>query len=44
MSAPRALTVLVTGSDAPGFPSIVGSLRRSPRYDLTIIATDWTEN
>lgn len=44
MSAPRELTVLVTGSDAPGFPSIVRALRLSTRYNLRIVATDWKEN
>ncbi len=44
MSVPRELTVLVTGSDAPGFSSIVRSLRLSDKYRLKIVGTDWKEN
>lgn len=44
MKSPVELTVLVTGSDAPGFASIVRSLRLSKRYRLRIVATDWRDN
>lgn len=39
----KKLTVLVTGSDAPGFSSIVRSLMAS-KYSLRLIATDWKDN
>jgi len=37
----KKLTVLVTGGKAPGFASIVNALRKSKRYDIEIIGTDW---
>lgn len=40
----KNLTVLVTGSDAPGFSSIVRSLKLSKKYNFKIIGTDWKWN
>lgn len=40
----RKITVLVTGAKAPGFVSIVKSLKRSKKYKFTIIATDWKKS
>lgn len=40
----KTLTVLVTGSDAPGFSSIVRSLKLSKKYNFRIIGTDWKWN
>ncbi|MHA1450995.1 MAG: ATP-grasp domain-containing protein, partial [Candidatus Hodarchaeales archaeon] len=44
MISQKELTVLVTGSDAPGFSSIVRSLKLSKKYKLKIISTDWKTN
>jgi carbamoyl-phosphate synthase large subunit len=44
LTARKKLTVLVTGSDAPGFSSIVRSLLLSKKYEFRIIATDWKQN
>ncbi len=44
LSHPKRITVLVTGSNAPGFPSIVRSLKLSKKYQTKIIATDWKDN
>lgn len=40
----QRVTVLVTGSNAPGFPSIVRSLKLSKKYQIRIVATDWKDN
>jgi len=40
----KKLNVLVTGSDAPGFASIISSLKITNKYNFKIIATDWKSN
>ena len=40
----KDVTVLVTGSSAPGFSSIVRSLKISTKYNIKIIASDWIDN
>lgn len=40
----KNLTVLVTGTDSPGFSSIIRSLKLSKKYNFRIIGTDWNRN
>ncbi|MFX0049680.1 MAG: ATP-grasp domain-containing protein [Candidatus Hodarchaeota archaeon] len=40
----KKLTVLVTGAKAPGFVSIVRSLKLSKKYKFKIIGTDWKKS
>ncbi|NHJ47083.1 MAG: hypothetical protein FK733_04775 [Asgard group archaeon] len=44
LTAKKKLTVLITGSDAPGFSSIVRSLLLSKKYNFRLVATDWKQN
>jgi carbamoyl-phosphate synthase large subunit len=40
----KDITVLVTGSNAPGFSSIVRSLKLSKKYNVNLIASDWVDS
>lgn len=44
MGSKKRLNVLVTGSNAPGFSSIVRCLKLSRKYEVKIISSDWKIN
>lgn len=40
----QKINVLITGSNAPGFPSIAKAFRNSLKYNCTLFSCDWADN